>query len=59
MQQRNKKHLQLHLGKCLIIPDTLFSLDHDHHYVPTFYNEFKYYKNGDKTQKPERCHLVP
>ncbi len=51
-----KKHLRLHFGKRLFIPETTFNTDHEQRYVPTYYNEQKYYKNGDKTQKPERCH---
>ena len=51
-----KRHLRLHLGKRLFIPETRFSSDHEHYFVPTYYNEYKYYKNGDKSQKPERCH---
>jgi len=50
-----KKHLRLHFGKRVFIPDNMLSHDHEQYYVPTYYNEYKYYKNGDKTQKPERC----
>ena len=31
-------------------------VDHQQYYVSTYYNEYKHYKNGDKMQKPERCH---
>jgi hypothetical protein len=51
-----KRHLRLHFGKRLFIPDSTFSSDHEHYYIPTYYNEYRYYKNGDKTQQPERCH---
>jgi hypothetical protein len=51
-----KKHLWLHFGKRLFIPESTFSADHMHYYIPTYYNEYKYYKNGDKLQKPEKCH---
>ena len=50
-----KKHLRHHFGKRIFIPETVFSEDSDHYSVPTFYNDYKYYKNDDKTQKPERC----
>jgi len=50
-----KKHLRLHFGKRVFIPDSTLSSDHEQYYVPTYYNEYKYYKNGDKTQKPEQC----
>ena len=51
-----KKHLRLHFGKRLFIPESTFSADHVHYYIPNHYNEYKFYKNGDKLQKPERCH---
>jgi hypothetical protein len=50
-----KKHLRLHFGKRIFIPDSTLSSDHEQYYVPTYYNECRYYKNGDKMQKPERC----
>jgi hypothetical protein len=50
-----KKHLRLHFGKRVFIPDNTLHRDHEQYYVPTYYNKYKYYKNGDKTQKPERC----
>jgi hypothetical protein len=50
-----KKHLRLHFGKRLFIPESTFIVDHQHYYVPTYYNEYKHYKNCDKLQKPERC----
>ncbi len=53
-----KKHLWLHFGKWLFIPEITFSIDHQHCYVPTSYNEYKHYKNGDKMQKPEMPLLV-
>jgi hypothetical protein len=51
-----KKHLRLHFGKRLFIPESTLNVDHQHDYIPTYCNEYKYYKNGDKMQKPERCH---
>ena len=50
-----KKHLRLHFGKRLFIPETKFEEDNDHYAVQTCYGEYKYYKNGVKEQKPERC----
>jgi hypothetical protein len=50
-----KRHLRLLLGKRLFIPDSKFNADHERYFVPTYYNEYRYYKNGDTTQKPERC----
>ncbi len=51
-----KKHLQPHFRKWLFIPESTFSINHQHYYVPTYYNEYKHYKNGEKMQKPDRCH---
>jgi hypothetical protein len=50
-----KKHLRVHFGKCLFILNTKVEDDNDHYSVQTFYRDYKYYKNGDKTVKPERC----
>ncbi len=50
-----KKHLRLHFGKRLFLPDTTVEEDNDHYAVPTSYGEYKYYKNKDMAQKPERC----
>ncbi len=36
-----KKHLQPNLGKQLFNPETTFDLDHEHYYIPTYYNEYK------------------
>ena len=53
-QQRiTKRHLHLHLGKLLFIPDTTIKWDHEQCHVPTYYNEYKYYKDGNNTQKLE------
>jgi len=43
------------LRKAFFIPETI-NLDHDHHYISMYYIEYKYYKDGDKMQKPERCY---
>lgn len=50
-----KKHLWLHFGRRLFIPDTKLIEDNERYYVPTSYGNYKYYKNGDKSQKPEKC----
>jgi hypothetical protein len=50
-----KKHLRMHFGKHLFIPDSRVEEDNDHYGVSTFYGEYKYYKGGDKSQKPEQC----
>ncbi len=50
-----KKHLRLHFGWCLFISETTFSEDNEHYYLPTDYCEDKHNKQGNKTQKPERC----
>jgi hypothetical protein len=50
-----KKHLRFHFGKRLFIPEQQISKDCENYYVPTSYGEYKYYKKGDRSQKPERC----
>ena len=50
-----KKHLKVHFGKRLFIPEKVFSSDLERFNVPTAYGEYKFYKDGDHTQKPERC----
>jgi hypothetical protein len=50
-----KKHLWLHFGKRLFIPDSTFNIDHEQCYVPIYYNEYRFYKNGEKMQKLECC----
>jgi hypothetical protein len=54
-QQIIKKHFQLHFGNFLFILETKFEEDNDHYAVQTCYGQYKYYKNGAKEQKPERC----
>ncbi len=54
-QRLIKKYLQLHLGKCLFLPLAANEDDIDHYYIPTSYGEYKYYKGGDNSQKPEWC----
>lgn len=43
-----KRYLCLHLGKYLFIPDTRIEQDHEQYFVPTYYDECKYYKEGNK-----------
>jgi hypothetical protein len=50
-----KKHLRLHLGKHLFLPDTRIESDNLHYSVLTSYGQYKYYKGGNTAIKPERC----
>jgi hypothetical protein len=50
-----KRHLRVHFGKRLFIPEKIFSADLQRYYVPTAYGDYKFYKDGDHTQKPEKC----
>jgi hypothetical protein len=50
-----KKHLRVHFGKRLFIPEKIFSADLQRYYVPTAYGDCKFHKDGDHTQKPEKC----
>jgi hypothetical protein len=34
-----KKHLRLHFGTWLFIPESTLNADHEQYYVPTYYNE--------------------
>jgi hypothetical protein len=55
MQRIIKKHLHFHFGRCLFTPEEHISKDGERYNVPTSYVEYKYYKKGDRSQKPERC----
>lgn len=56
VQQRIiRKHLKYHFGSRLFIPQKIFKENREYYNVPTNYNCFKYYKDGDKLQKPEKC----
>lgn len=51
-----KKHLKVHFGKRLFIPENkIFNSDLERYSAPTSYGEYKFYKDGDRTQKPEKC----
>jgi hypothetical protein len=50
-----KKHLCLQFAKCLFLSDTTVEENIDHYAVPTSYGEYKYHKNKNMAQKPERC----
>ncbi len=47
--------MKYHFGSRLFIPQKIFKEDREYCNVPTNYNCFKYYKDGDKQQKPEKC----
>jgi len=56
VQQRIiRKHLKFHFGKRIFLPTKVFKDDRLHYSVETFYGCYKYYQNGDKMQKPEKC----
>jgi hypothetical protein len=50
-----RRHLKYHFGKLLFIPRKIFEEDREHYNALTYYNHYKYYKGGDKQQKPEKC----
>ncbi len=54
-QRLLKKHLRLHFGKRLFIPEQMFTNDLERYHIPTFYGDYKFYKNDDLTQKPKKC----
>jgi hypothetical protein len=54
-QQIIKKHLRFHFGKHDFVPEQKICRDCETYYVPAVHGEFKYYKKGDWSQKPERC----
>jgi hypothetical protein len=56
VQQRIiRRHLKYHFGKRLFIPRKIFEEDREHYNAQTYYDCYKYYKGGDKQQKPEKC----
>jgi hypothetical protein len=57
-QQIIKNHLCFTLGKYLFIHEQQISNDCENYYVPTCYDENKYYKKGDKSQKSEQCSIT-
>jgi hypothetical protein len=54
-QQIIKKHLRFHFGKHVFVPEKEISWDCESYFIPTVYGEYKRYKKGDRSQKPERC----
>jgi hypothetical protein len=54
-QQILKKHLCYQFGKRIFIAENKLSTDCNYYSVPTCYGEYKYFKDGDKSQKAEKC----
>jgi len=54
-QQIIKKHLCFHFGKLVFVPEKEISRDCESYFIPTVYGEYKHYKKGDRSHKPERC----
>ena len=50
-----KRHLRQCFGKRIFIPENHISVEANFYSVPTFYGEYKHYKDGDKSQKAEKC----
>jgi len=56
VQQRIlRKHLKFHFGKRIFLPQTQLKVNREIYQVETMYGSYKYYKGGDRTQKPEKC----
>jgi hypothetical protein len=56
VQQRIiRRHLKYHFGKRMFLPQMILRADRDLYEVETHYGSYKHYKNGDQTQKPEKC----
>jgi hypothetical protein len=49
-----RRHLKFHFGKRLFLPQRILKDDQDHYEVETQYGSYKFYKNGDTAQKPEK-----
>ena len=54
-QQIIRSHLKYHFGKHMFLPQMILRADRDLYEVETLYRSYKHYKNGDQTQKPEKC----
>jgi hypothetical protein len=54
-QQIIKQHLRYQFGKRIFIAGNKMSSESDYYSVPTRYRKYKHYKDGDKSQKPEKC----
>ena len=50
-----KRHLHYQFGKRIFIAGNKMSSESDYYSVPTRYRKHKHYKDGDKSQKPEKC----
>jgi hypothetical protein len=50
-----KRYLRYQFGKRFFIAENKISLECDYYSVPTRYGEYKHYKDGNKSQKPEKC----
>jgi hypothetical protein len=50
-----KRHLRHHFGRRVFIPEKNLSGDSEYYHVPISYGEYKYYKDDDMSQKPEKC----
>jgi len=56
VQQRIlRKHLKFHFGKHIFLPQTQLKVNQEIYQVETMYGSYKYYKGGDRTQKPKTC----
>jgi hypothetical protein len=44
-----------HFVKWLFIPQNVFQEDREHYHVKTHYGCYKYYKDNDRLQRPEKC----
>jgi hypothetical protein len=50
-----KRHLHYQFGKRIFITGNKMSSESDYYSVLMRYGEYKHYKDGDKSQKPEKC----
>jgi hypothetical protein len=50
-----KRHLRYYFGKRIFLAENAIATDYMFYSVPPFYGEYKHYKDGDKSQKPEKC----
>jgi hypothetical protein len=54
-QQIIHKHLKFHFGKRIFLPAKVFKDNRVHYNVETFYDCYKYYRDNNIMQKPEKC----
>jgi hypothetical protein len=50
-----RRHLRFHFGKRLFMAEKKIQEDVKYYQVPTTFGSFKYYKDGGKSQKAEKC----